>query len=79
MGGAWEKLEMHAYTVLVGKLECKKPLGRPRRRWENKIIMDLKEIGFEDLVWSHIAQDIKPVFGSLEQSNEALHGIWEVV
>jgi len=31
--------------VLVGKPECKRPLGRPRRRWEDKIKMDLQEVG----------------------------------
>jgi len=38
------------YRVLVGKLEGKKPLGRPRRRWEDNIKMDLQEVGggFED-------------------------------
>jgi len=32
------------YRVLVGKLEGKRPLGRPRRRWENNIKMDLQEV-----------------------------------
>jgi len=34
------------YMVLVGKPEGKRPLGRPRRRWENNIIMDLQEVEF---------------------------------
>jgi hypothetical protein len=34
-----------AYTVLVGKPEGKRPLGRPRRRWEDNIKADLKEVG----------------------------------
>ena len=33
------------YRVLVGKPEGKRPLGRPRRRWENNIKMDLQEVG----------------------------------
>ena len=33
------------YRVLVGKLEGKRPLGRPRRRWEDNIKMDLKDVG----------------------------------
>jgi hypothetical protein len=33
------------YRVLVGKPEEKRPLGRPRRRWENNIKMDLQEVG----------------------------------
>ena len=35
----------NAYRVLVGKAESKRPLGRPRRRWENNIKMDLREVG----------------------------------
>jgi hypothetical protein len=34
------------YRVLVGKPEGKKPLGRPRRRWEDNIKMDLKDVGY---------------------------------
>jgi hypothetical protein len=37
--------ERKVYKVLVGKPEGKRPLGRPRRRWEDEIIMDLREIG----------------------------------
>jgi hypothetical protein len=33
------------YRVLVGKLEGKRPLGRPRHRWENNVKMDLQEVG----------------------------------
>jgi hypothetical protein len=36
----------NSYTILVGKLEGKCPLERPRRRWEDNINMDLREIGF---------------------------------
>jgi hypothetical protein len=35
------------YTILVGILEGERPLERPRRRWENNIRMDLREIGWE--------------------------------
>jgi hypothetical protein len=38
--------ERKVYKVLVGKPEGKRPLGRPRRRWEDGIRMDLKENGF---------------------------------
>ena len=34
-----------AYGILVGKLEGKRPLGRPRRRWEDTIRLDLRELG----------------------------------
>jgi hypothetical protein len=37
--------EMNVYSVLMGKPEGKRPLERPRRRWENWIRMDLREIG----------------------------------
>jgi hypothetical protein len=47
--------ERKVYKVLVGKPEGKRPLGRPRRRWENGIRMDLREIGLG--VWIGLAQD----------------------
>jgi hypothetical protein len=43
--------ERKVYKVLVGKPEGKRPLGRPRRRWENAIRMDLREISWGG-VWS---------------------------
>jgi hypothetical protein len=36
----------NAYRILVGKPERKRPLGRPRRRWEDNTRMDLREIGW---------------------------------
>jgi hypothetical protein len=45
------------YRVLVGKPEGKRPLGRPRRRWEAGIKMDLGEIGWGVVEWIHLAQD----------------------
>jgi hypothetical protein len=39
------------YRVLVGRPEGKRPLGRPRRRWEEKIKMDLREIGIDGANW----------------------------
>ena len=44
------------YRVLVGKLEGKKPLGRPRRRWEANIKTDLQEVGCEGMDWIDAAQ-----------------------
>jgi hypothetical protein len=41
----WHAWERKVYKVLVGKSERKRPLGRPSRRWEDGIRMDLKEIG----------------------------------
>jgi hypothetical protein len=42
---------------LVGKPEGKRPLGRPRRRWEDGIRMDLREIGLGGVDWIRISQD----------------------
>jgi len=44
-------------VVLVGKPEEKKPLGRPRRRWEDNIRMDLQEVGGARGDWMELAQD----------------------
>jgi hypothetical protein len=46
-----------AYNILVGKPEGRRPLGRPRRRWEDNIKMDLEEIGFGNVDWIRLAQD----------------------
>ena len=43
--------------VLVGKPEGKKPLRRPRRRWDYNIKMDLQEVGCGDMDWIELAQD----------------------
>jgi hypothetical protein len=45
------------YKVLLGKPEGKRPLGRPRRRWEDGIRMDLSEIGLGDVDWIRLSQD----------------------
>jgi hypothetical protein len=49
--------ERKVYKVLVGKPEGKRPLGRPRHRWEDGIRMDLREIGLEGVDWIRLAQD----------------------
>ena len=41
----------------MGKSEGKRPLGKPRRRWENNINMDLQEMGCEDMDWIDVAQN----------------------
>jgi hypothetical protein len=46
-----------AYSIFAGRPEGRKPLGRPRSRWEDNIKMDLREIGFGDVDWIHWAQD----------------------
>jgi hypothetical protein len=45
------------YRVLVGKPEENRPLGRPRRRWEDVIKMDLQEVGCGGMDWIDLAQD----------------------
>ena len=45
------------YRVLVGKPEGKRPLGSPRRRWEDNIKMDLQEVGCGGLDWIELADD----------------------
>jgi hypothetical protein len=44
------------YRVLVEKPEGKRPLGRPRRRWEDNIKMDLQEVGCRGMDWIELAQ-----------------------
>jgi hypothetical protein len=46
---AWERKQK--YKVLVEKPEGKRPLGRPRRRWEDLIRMDIRESGLGDVDW----------------------------
>jgi hypothetical protein len=46
-----------AYNILVGRPEGRRPLGRPRPRWEDNIEMDLREIGFGDVDWIRWTQD----------------------
>jgi hypothetical protein len=45
------------YRVLVGKPEGKRQLGRPRRRWEDNIKMDLQEVGCGGMDWIELTQD----------------------
>ena len=45
------------HRVLVGEPEGKRPLGRPRRRWEDNIMMDLQEVGGSCEDWMELAQD----------------------
>jgi hypothetical protein len=49
--------ERKVYKVLVGKHEGRRPLGRPRRRWEDGIRMDLREIGLGCVDWIRLAEN----------------------
>ena len=51
----WERRGV--YRVLMGKAEGKRSLGRPRRRWEDNIKMDLQEVGCGGMDWIELAQD----------------------
>jgi hypothetical protein len=49
--------ERGVHRVLMGKPDEKRPLGRPRRRWEDNIKMDLQEVGGGRAEWMELAQD----------------------
>jgi hypothetical protein len=49
--------ERGVYSFLVGKLEGRRPMGRPRRRWVDNIRMDLQEVGCGSMDWIGLAQD----------------------
>jgi hypothetical protein len=56
MGRAWGE-KKNGYRILVAKPEGKRPIGRPRRRWTDNIIMDLEEKGWGGTDWIYLAQD----------------------
>jgi hypothetical protein len=49
--------ERGAYRILVGRPEGRRPLARPRRRWEDNIKMDIQEVGWGGMNWIELAQD----------------------
>jgi len=51
----WDR--RNVYRILVGKPEGKRPLGRPRRRWEDNIKMGLQELGCGGMEWIELAKD----------------------
>ena len=57
MGGACGAYGEGVYEVLVGKPGGKRPLGRPRRRWEDNIKMDRQEVGGGCGAWMELAED----------------------
>jgi hypothetical protein len=58
------------YRILVVKPEGKRPLGRPTRRWEDNIKMDLQEVGCGGMDWIKLSQDWGQMAGSCECSNK---------
>jgi hypothetical protein len=68
--GARMAEKRNAYRILLGKPEGKRPLGTPRRRWEDNIKMDLRDIGWGGMNWIDLAQDRGPVEASCEHGNE---------
>jgi hypothetical protein len=48
-----------AYRILVGKFKGKRPLGRPRRRWEDDIVFDLQEVGWGSMDCVDLAPDME--------------------
>jgi hypothetical protein len=45
------------HRILVGKPECKRPMGRPRHRWEDNIKLELREIGIDGMNWIQLAHN----------------------
>ena len=76
MRHAWETRDMN--TVLVGRPEGKKPLGKPRHRWENKSKMDLQEVGWGGMDWINLTQDRDrwqvPVNAVMNEQVQAIEG-----
>jgi hypothetical protein len=68
MGGACSEYGKRrgVYGVLLGKPEGKRPLGRPRPRWEDNIKMDFEEVGYRRVDWIELGQ----VAGTCECGNE---------
>ena len=63
-----------AFVILTGKPTEKRPSGRPRRRWENNIRMDLKETGINTSIWVNSAQD-RPCVCGIEPPDVISHGV----
>jgi hypothetical protein len=66
----WHARERKVYKVLVGKPEERRALGRPSRRWEDGIRMDLKEIGLRGCGLDSTGSGHEPVSGCCECGDE---------
>jgi hypothetical protein len=71
----------NAYRLLEGKLEGKRPLGRPRRTWVDNIRMDLGEVGWGDVDWNWSGSGWEQVESSCKSGIEPLGPIkcWETI
>jgi hypothetical protein len=65
-----------ACSILVRKPEGKRPLGRLRRRWDDNIRMELREIVLEDVEWIHLAQDTDTVLNIRDQKKVKFLGLF---
>jgi hypothetical protein len=83
MGGACSTHgeKRNVYRILVGNPEGKRPLGRPRHRWEDNIRMDVREIGWSGVDWIDLAHLKRPVESSCEHGDEPSGSIkcWEIL
>jgi hypothetical protein len=68
--------KMNAYRILQGKLEEKRPLQRPRRRWVDNIKMDLRETGWGGMDWIDLAHD-RDQWRALENTVMSVRDIFE--
>ncbi|KAJ4444094.1 hypothetical protein ANN_05883 [Periplaneta americana] len=68
----------NAYRVLVGRPVGKRPLGRPRRRWEDNIKMDLREVGYDDREWINLTQN-REQWRAYESPGLELNGLHQLL
>ena len=66
---------LYILKILTGKPTGKRPLGRPRHRWEDNITMDLEEIGINAGNWVDSAQD-RNYWGALVNAASGFHKPW---
>jgi hypothetical protein len=57
------------YSIFVGRPKGKRPLGRPRRRWEDNIKMDIQEVGWGGMDWIDLAEMVGPCGCGIEPSS----------
>jgi hypothetical protein len=70
-GNTTQRGVRNAYKIVIGTAEGKRPRGRCRRRWEDNIRMDLREIRWEGVDWMHLAQDRGQWRAFMKKGNES--------